>query len=101
MLQEKLLKHTVTSQAVKDLAAKENVPVIDLTTLTTELYYALGVEGSKKRWYIIRQILFRDKTKTWLTIHISALTALFSCKVRDPGLIDNQIPLTKHLREEI
>ncbi|MDR2087464.1 MAG: rhamnogalacturonan acetylesterase, partial [Dysgonamonadaceae bacterium] len=35
-------------QAVRDLAAKENIPLIDLTAMTSQLYNALGVEGSKK-----------------------------------------------------
>ena len=35
-------------QAMRDVARRENVPLIDLNPMTKTLYESLGVEGSKK-----------------------------------------------------
>jgi lysophospholipase L1-like esterase len=87
-------------QAVKDLAAKENVPVIDLTTLTTELYYALGVEGSKKALVHYPANTFPGQDEDLAdNTHFNSYGAVQVAKCIIQGLIDNQIPLTKHLRD--
>jgi len=88
-------------QAVKDLAAKENVPVIDLTTLTTELYYALGVEGSKKALVHYPANTFPGQDEDLAdNTHFNSYGAVQVAKCIIQGLIDNQIPLTKHLRDK-
>lgn len=86
-------------QAMKDLAAKENVPVIDLTSLTTDLYYALGVEGSKKALVHYPAGTFPGQEKDLAdNTHFSSYGAVQVAKCVIQGLIDNKIPLTKHLR---
>lgn len=40
--------HGDYAEAVRAIAARENIPLIDLTEMTSKLYRALGTEGSKK-----------------------------------------------------
>jgi len=48
--------------AARQVAAAENIPLIDLTALTTTLYEALGVEGSKNAFVIYPEQGLNDNT---------------------------------------
>lgn len=68
--------HEDYPEAMRWLAAKENVPLIDLNEMTRTLYEAMGVEPSKRHSYIILPEPIRDKTGYWQIIPTSILTEL-------------------------
>ena len=69
--------HEDYPEAMRWLAAKENVPLIDLNEMTRTLYEAMGVEPSKKAFvhYPARN-LSGTKSGYWQIIPISILTEL-------------------------
>ena len=97
-----VLKHTHGEypQAVKDLAKKEGVPVIDLTEMTTYLYYALGVEGSKKALVHYSAGTFEGQTVDFADdTHFNPYGAYQIAKCVIEGIIKNNIPLKNYLKE--
>jgi len=92
--------HDEFTQAVKDLAQKENVPLIDLTQMTTYLYYALGVEGSKKALVHYPAGTFEGQTKDFADdTHFNPYGAYQIAKCVIEGIIENDIPLKNYLKE--
>jgi lysophospholipase L1-like esterase len=92
--------HGEFPQAIRDLAAKENVPLIDLTAMTSQLYYALGVEGSKKALVHYPANTFPEQTTALAdNTHFNAYGAYQVAKCVINGLKANKTPLIQHLRE--
>jgi lysophospholipase L1-like esterase len=88
-------------QAVRDLAAKENVPLIDLTAMTSQLYYALGVEGSKKALVHYPKGTFPGQTADLAdNTHFNAYGAYQVAQCVIEGLKANQVPFIQYLREK-
>jgi lysophospholipase L1-like esterase len=88
-------------QAVKDLAIQENVPLIDLTAMTSQLYYALGVEGSKKALVHYPKGTYPGQTTDLAdNTHFNAYGAFQVAKCVIEGLKANKVPLIQHLRDE-
>jgi lysophospholipase L1-like esterase len=88
-------------QAVRDLAAKENVPLIDLTVMTSQLYYALGVEGSKKALVHYSKGTFPGQTTDLAdNTHFNAYGAYQVAKCVIEGLKANKVPLIQYLRDK-
>ena len=58
------------------LAAKENVPLIDLNEMTRTLYEAMGVEPSKKAFVHYPAGTYPGQTGYWQIIPTSILTEL-------------------------
>jgi lysophospholipase L1-like esterase len=88
-------------QAVRDLAAKENVPLIDLTAMTSQLYQALGVEGSKKALVHYPKGTFPGQTADLAdNTHFNAYGAyqIAQCVIEE--LKANHIPLVQYLRDK-
>jgi len=91
--------HGEFPQAVKDLAEKEGVPVIDLTQMTTYLYYALGVEGSKKALIHYPAGTFEGQAKDLADdTHFSPYGAYQIAKCVIERIIQNDIPLKNYLK---
>jgi lysophospholipase L1-like esterase len=87
-------------QAVRDLAIKENVPLIDLTVMTSQLYYALGVEGSKKALVHYPKGTFPEQTTDLSDdTHFNAYGAYQIAQCVIEGLKANHIPFTRYLRD--
>lgn len=68
--------HGEYDDAVRWLAKKENISLIDLTQMTAVLYEAFGTENSKKAFVHYPANTFPGQTKALPTIHISVLLAL-------------------------
>lgn len=66
--------HEDYPEAMRWLAAKENVPLIDLNEMTRTLYEALGTETSKRAFVHYPAGLIRDKNKILPIIPILILT---------------------------
>ncbi len=94
--------HGEFPQAVRNLAQKENVPVIDLTELTTNLYLALGEEESKKALVHYPKGTFPGQTKDFAdNTHFNAYGAYQVAQCVIKGLIDNKIVLSKSIRKSV
>jgi lysophospholipase L1-like esterase len=88
-------------QATRDLARKENIPLIDLTLMTSQLYNALGVEGSKKALVHYPAGSFPGQADDLADdTHFNAYGAYQVAQCVIEGLKANQIPLIQYLREK-
>ncbi len=93
--------HGEFPQAVRDLADQEQVPVIDLTSMTTDLFQALGEESSKKALVHYPQGTFPGQEKAFAdNTHFNAYGAYQVARCVVKGLIDNKIKLSKMLRKD-
>ncbi|MFD2162127.1 rhamnogalacturonan acetylesterase [Paradesertivirga mongoliensis] len=77
--------------AAKKVAAEFNVPLIDLTTATTTMYEAMGVEGSKKAFVIYPELNLNDNT------HFNTYGAYQIAKIVATAIKDQKLPIAKYL----
>ena len=86
-------------EAMKTVARREGVPVIDLTQMTTTFYEALGEEGSKKSLvhYPAHTFAGQDKPLADNT-HFNPFGAWEIAKMVVMGLKQLDSPLVQHLR---
>lgn len=87
--------------AMKAVAARENVPVIDLTQMSTTFYEALGVEGSKKSLVHYPANTFPNQDKPLAdNTHFNPFGAWEIAKMVVMGLKQIHSPLADYLRPE-
>jgi len=87
--------------AMKAVAARENVPVIDLTQMSTTFYEALGVEGSKKSLVHYPANTFPNQDKPLAdNTHFNPYGAWEVAKMVVMGLKQIHSPLADYLRPE-
>ena len=86
-------------QAMALVAEREGVPVIDLTDMTTTLYEALGVEGSKKALVHYPAGTFKGQDKALAdNTHFNTYGADQVAKCVREGIADKLPELAKHLK---
>lgn len=87
--------------AVKFLAEKENVPLIDLQQMTTVLYETLGVENSKRALVHYPAGTWPGQTKPFAdNTHFNPYGAYQIAKCVIEGMKRAGIPLVEYLRED-
>ena len=87
--------------AMKAVAARENVPVIDLTQMSTTFYEALGVEGSKKSLVHYPANTFPNQDKPLAdNTHFNPFGAWEIAKMVVMGLKQIHSPMADYLRPE-
>lgn len=87
--------------AMKAVALRENVPVIDLTQMSSTFYETLGVEGSKKSLVHYPANTFANQDKPLAdNTHFNPFGAWEIAKMVVMGLKQIQSPLTEYLRQE-
>lgn len=88
-------------EAAKQLAAKNNIPIIDLTTMTTAMYEALGVEGSKNALVHYPANTFTDQPRPMAdNTHFNMYGAYQVAKCVIQGIRDLNIPLKENIRKD-
>ena len=88
-------------EAMKTVARRENVPVIDLTAMSTAFYEALGEEGSKRSLVHYPANTFPGQDKPLAdNTHFNPFGAWEIAKMVVMGLKQIGCPLTKHLRSD-
>lgn len=88
-------------EAMKAVARREQVPLIDLTQMSTTLYETLGVEGSKKALVHYPAGTFPGQDKPLAdNTHFNTFGAWEIAKLVVMGLKQIQSPLAEHLRAE-
>ncbi len=88
-------------EAMKTVARRENVPVIDLTAMSTAFYEALGEEGSKRSLVHYPANTFPGQDKPLAdNTHFNPYGACEIAKMVVMGLKQIGCPLTKHLRSD-
>ena len=88
-------------EAMKTVARRENVPVIDLTAMSTSFYEALGEEGSKRSLVHYPANTFPGQDKPLAdNTHFNPYGACEIAKMVVMGLKQIGCPLTKHLRSD-
>lgn len=88
-------------EAMKTVACREQVPVIDLTTMSTAFYEALGEEGSKKSLVHYPANTFPGQDKPLAdNTHFNPFGAWEIAKMVVMGLKQNSCPLTSTLRND-
>lgn len=93
--------HGEYPDAMKWLAHKENIPLIDLHSMTRILYEALGVEESKKAFVHYPANTFPNQTKTLEdNTHFNAYGAYQVAKCIVEGIINLNLSLSKHISED-
>ena len=103
---EKDEKHIYNShgdypEAMKTVARRENVPVIDLTSMSTVFYETLGFEGSKKSLVHYPANTFPDQPKALAdNTHFNPFGAWEIAKMIVMGLKQIGSPLADHLRTD-
>ena len=86
-------------KAMKEVAARENVPVIDITEMTTTLYETLGAEGSKKALVHYPAGTFKGQDKELAdNTHFNTYGATQVAKCVREGIEEKLPELAKHLR---
>jgi len=91
--------HGEYDDAVRFLAEKENVPLIDLTAMTTMMYEALGAEKSKKLLVHYPANTFPNQPKPLAdNTHFSAFGAYQTAKCVAAGLQEAVPALAAHLK---
>lgn len=85
--------------ALKAVAERENVPVIDLSDMTTVLYETLGEEGSKKALVHYPEGTFKNQTKALSdNTHFNPYGAMQVAKCVREGIAEKLPELAKHLK---
>lgn len=93
--------HGEFPEAVKFLAEKTGVPVIDLQQMTTVLYETLGVEDSKKALVHYPAGTWPGQTKAFAdNTHFNPYGAYQIAKCVIEGIKNAQLPLVQFLRED-
>ena len=88
-------------EAMKAVAQREQVPVIDLTQMTTTFYEALGVEGSKRALVHYPANTFANQDKALAdNTHFNPYGAWEVAKMVVMGLKQINSPLADFLRED-
>ncbi len=88
-------------EAMKTVARRENVPVIDLTAMSTAFYEALGEEGSKRSLVHYPANTFPGQDKPLAdNTHFNPFGACEIAKMVVMGLKQIGCPLTEHLRSD-
>ena len=88
-------------EAMKTVARREGVPVIDLTRMSTTFYEALGEEDSKKSLVHYPANTFPDQPKPLAdNTHFNPFGAWEIAKMIVMGLKDIHSPLADHLRPD-
>ncbi len=88
-------------EAMKTVARREQVPVIDLTAMSTAFYEALGEEGSKKSLVHYPANTFPGQDKPLAdNTHFNPFGAWEIAKMVVMGLQQNSCPLTSALRSD-
>ena len=77
--------------AAKKVAKEENVPLIDLTSISTTLFETLGPENSKKAFVIYPELNLNDNT------HFNPYGAYEIAKIIVTGIKDNKLDIAKYL----
>ena len=100
---QKTLKNTHGEypEAMKTVARRENVPVIDLTAMSTALYEALGFEGSKKALVHYPANTYPNQPKALAdNTHFNPFGASEIAKMIVMGLKQINSPLAGYLRAD-
>ncbi len=93
--------HADYPEAMKWVAEKEGCKLIDLHSMTRELYEALGVEESKKAFVHYPANTFPGQDKALAdNTHFNPYGAYEIAKCVVKGLLEQGIPFTEHLRPE-
>ena len=88
-------------EAMKTVARRENVPVIDLTSMSTVFYEALGFEGSKKSLVHYPANTYPNQPKALAdNTHFNPFGAWEIAKMIVMGLKQMNSPLVAHLRTD-
>ena len=88
-------------EAMKTVARRENVPVIDLTSMSTAFYEALGFEGSKKSLVHYPANTYPNQPKALAdNTHFNPFGAWEIAKMIVMGLKQMNSPLVTHLRTD-
>ena len=88
-------------EAMKTVARREQIPVIDLTQMSTTFYEALGVEGSKKALVHYPANTFANQDKPLAdNTHFNPFGAWEIAKMVVMGLKRINSPLVEYLRED-
>ena len=92
--------HEDYPEAMKWLAHKENVPLIDLNSMTRVLYEAMGVENSKKAFVHYPANTYPGQTKALEdNTHFNPYGAYQIAQCILQGIIDQKMPLQKYIRK--
>ena len=93
--------HGEYPEAMKTVARREGVPVIDLTAMSTKFYEALGEEGSKKSLVHYPANTFPNQDKPLAdNTHFNPFGAWEIAKMIVMGLKGINSPLATHLRDD-
>jgi lysophospholipase L1-like esterase len=93
--------HGEYPEAMKTVARREHVPVIDLTQMSTTFYEALGEEGSKRALVHYPANTFADQPKPLAdNTHFNPYGAWEIAKMVVMGLKQMQSPLVQYLRTD-
>src|SRR5574344_1118501 len=93
--------HEDYPEAMKWLAHKENVPLIDLHDMTRVLYEAMGVENSKKAFVHYPANTYPGQTKALEdNTHFNPYGAYQIAQCILQGIVDQKMPLQKYIRKD-
>ena len=93
--------HEDYPEAMKWLAHKENVPLIDLNSMTRVLYEAMGVENSKKAFVHYPANTYPGQTKALednTLFNPNGAYQIAQCILQ--GIIDQKLSLQKYIRKD-
>ncbi len=94
--------HLDYPDAMRWLAVKENIPLIDLHAMTRILYESLGVEDSKKAFVHYPAGSFPNQTSDLAdNTHFNPYGAYQIAKCVIEGIKEADLPITAHLRKYI
>ena len=92
--------HADFPDAIRWLAAKENIPLIDLHQMTRTLYEAMGVEPSKKAFVHYPAGSYPNQTRPMAdNTHFNPYGAYQIAKCIIEGMKKIDLPILEHLRE--
>ena len=93
--------HEDYPEAMKWLAHKENVPLIDLNSMTRVLYEAMGVENSKKAFVHYPANTYPGQTKALEdNTHFNPYGAYQIAQCILQGIVDQKMSLQKYIRKD-
>jgi lysophospholipase L1-like esterase len=93
--------HEDYPEAMKWLAHKENVPLIDLNSMTRVLYEAMGVENSKKAFVHYPANTYPGQTKALEdNTHFNPYGAYQIAQCILQGIVDQRMPLQKYIGKD-
>ena len=93
--------HLDFPDAMRWLAAKENIPLIDLHQMTRTLYEAMGVEESKKAFVHYPAVTYPNQTMDFAdNTHFNPYGAYQIAKCIVEGIKKLNLPIIQYLRED-